>query len=128
MAFLPPRILELKDHIGFIRDFSFEENFGIVGVEGIFELNKTTNGHLEKMFQNVTCSPQGREAARNLLSVKSVFEFLGNMTRVVETYWKSEELCPNQSNRILTSNDSHKSTKVWNFVNSMITKTKFLQE
>merc|ERR1712151_1380132 len=76
LAFLPPRVLKESDHIPFVFDFSLEENFGIVGVEGVYQLNQTSSGVLQRMFENVTCSAVGRQAARDLLHSSSASDVI----------------------------------------------------
>merc|ERR1711865_1252149 len=69
LSFLPPRLLEKSDNIPFVPDFNIEQNLGILGVEEINNINNLTDGYLEKGFEVITCSPEGRDAARNLISI-----------------------------------------------------------
>jgi len=69
LSFLPPRLLSENDIVPFIPEFNLEQNLGILGVELIDDVNKASDGWLEKGFELITCSPEGRESARNLVSI-----------------------------------------------------------
>lgn len=90
-------MLESNDKIGFIPDFNLEQNFGIAAVEAVYDINKASHGFLEKGVEIIACSPEGREAMRNLVTIQSFEQLIGNMTAAIDSIWSKDKDCHNNS-------------------------------
>ena len=86
-------MLESTDRIGFIPDMNLEQNFGIAAVEAIYEVNKASHGLLEKGIEVISCSPEGRYAMRNLITIQNFEQLIGNFTAAIDSIWSKDRDC-----------------------------------
>jgi hypothetical protein len=65
---LPSRILQDSDHAPWISDLSRLENRGVWFIDVIYQVNVSTNGKLENIWDQMMCTESGRAIGRKLLA------------------------------------------------------------